>query len=58
VIGRGLRFAVEAWIGMRYGAEAESFLKLHLIFLTVLTVASVLVLIVIYRYLQQTAPAE
>ena len=58
VIGRGLRFAVEAWIGMRYGAEAESFLKLHLIFLTVLTVASVLLLIVIYRYLQQTAPAE
>lgn len=58
VVGRGIRFAIEAWVGMRYGAEAEHFLRFHLAFLSVLTAASVLLLIVVYRYLQQTAPAE
>ena len=58
VLGRGFRFAVEAWVGMQYGAEAESFLRYHLTFLSILTAVSVVLLIVIYRYLQQTAPAE
>ncbi len=58
IIGRGIRFVAEAWVGMRYGAEAENFLRFHLAFLSILTAASVLLLIVIYRYLQQTAPAE
>ncbi|HUI42485.1 MAG TPA: VTT domain-containing protein [Terriglobia bacterium] len=58
LLGRGLRFALEAWVGMRYGAEAERYLKYHLGFLSVATAASVVLLVVIYRYLQKTAPAD
>lgn len=58
IVGRGLRFLIEAWVGIRYGKEAESYLRSHLVFLSVLTVSSVLLLFGIYRYLQQTAPAD
>lgn len=58
LIGRGLRFAFEAWVGMRYGAEAETFLRYHLAFLSLATAASVILLVVTYRYLQKTAPAD
>lgn len=58
VLGRGLRFAVEAWVGMRYGAEAEVFLRHHLTFLSIITALSVILLAVIYHYLQKTAPVE
>lgn len=58
LIGRGLRFAFEAWVGLRYGAEAETFLRYHLAFLSVVTAAGVVVLVAIYRYLQRTAPAN
>jgi membrane protein YqaA with SNARE-associated domain len=57
-LGRGFRFAIEAWVGMKYGAEAERFLRFHLTFLSILTAASVVLLIVVYRYLQRTAPAD
>jgi membrane protein YqaA with SNARE-associated domain len=57
LIGRGARFAVEAWIGMEYGAVAEGYLKGHLAFLSILAAVSVLLLVMIYRYLQKTAPA-
>ncbi len=58
LIGRGLRFAFEAWVGMRYGAEAESFLRYHLVFLSLAAAASVILLVATYRYLQRTAPAD
>jgi undecaprenyl-diphosphatase len=58
IVGRGARFLVEAWIGIRYGKEAETYLRNHLMFLSVITVISVLLLVGIYRYLQQTAPAD
>ena len=58
IVGRGLRFALEAWVGMRYGAEAENFLRYHLTFLSIATAASVILLVVVYRYLQTTAPAD
>jgi len=58
LIGRGVRFALEAWVGMRYGARAEGYLKFHLGLLSIATAASVVLLVVIYRYLQKTAPAD
>ena len=58
LIGRGLRFAFEAWLGMKYGAEAESFLRVHLTFLSFATVGSIVLLVVVYRWLQRTAAAE
>jgi membrane protein YqaA with SNARE-associated domain len=58
LIGRGLRFAFEAWVGMQYGARAESFLRYHLVFLSLAAAASVILLVATYRYLQRTAPAD
>jgi membrane protein YqaA with SNARE-associated domain len=58
IVGRGVRFLVEAWIGIRYGKEAENYLRTHLVFLSVITVASVLILALAYRYLQETAPQD
>ena len=58
IVGRGLRFLIEAWIGIRYGREAESYLRTHLVFLSVLTVVSIVVLVAVYRYLQETAPPD
>ena len=58
IVGRGLRFMIEAWVGIRYGKEAESYLRAHLVLLSVVTVFSVLLLVGVYRYLQQTAPAD
>lgn len=58
IVGRGLRFVAEAWIGIRYGKEAEGYLRTHLVFLSAITVVSVVLLVVAYRYLQETAPAD
>jgi membrane protein YqaA with SNARE-associated domain len=58
LIGRGLRFAFEAWVGMRYGAQAETFLRYHLVFLSLAAAASIILLVATYRYLQKTAPAD
>ena len=58
ILGRGARFAFEAWVGMRYGAAAEAYLRYHLTFLSLAAVASIILLAAIYHYLQKTAPAE
>jgi membrane protein YqaA with SNARE-associated domain len=58
IVGRGIRFLAEAWIGIRYGQEAEGYLRTHLVFLSILTVVSIVVLVVAYRYLQETTPAD
>ena len=58
IVGRGLRFALEAWIGIRYGKQAESYLRTHLVFMSVLTVVCIALLVGIYRYLQATAPVD
>ena len=58
LIGRGIRFALEAWVGVRYGAQAESYLKYHLAFFSLAMVVIVIVLVLIYQWLQKTAPAD
>jgi len=58
IVGRGLRFGVEAWIGIRYGKEAEGYFRTHLGIMSAITVVSIVLLAAVYRYLQQTAPAD
>jgi membrane protein YqaA with SNARE-associated domain len=58
LIGRGFRFALEAWIGVRYGAQAESYLKYHLAFFSLAMAAVIAGSLLIYRWLQKTAPAD
>ncbi len=53
VLGRGLRFAFEAFVGMRYGGEAEAYLKRHLVSFSLAMAAFILVAWTLYRYWQK-----
>jgi membrane protein YqaA with SNARE-associated domain len=58
VLGRGFRFALEAWVGVHYGAQAENYMKYHLAFFSLAMVALTVSLVLIYRWLQKTAPVD
>lgn len=49
LLGRGLRFGVEAWLGVRYGARAETYLWQNLSWVSWLAVILILGIVVIYR---------
>lgn len=50
VIGGGLRFGAEAWIGVRYGKGGEEFLKSNLIWISLAFVAIVVISTLLYRW--------
>jgi membrane protein YqaA with SNARE-associated domain len=50
VVGRSLRFAVEAWLGARYGAEAEAYLRKNLTWASLVTILVVIVLTIFSRW--------
>jgi membrane protein DedA with SNARE-associated domain len=50
LIGGGLRFGAEAWIGVRYGAGGETFLKHNIIWISLAFVAIVVVTSLVYRW--------
>jgi len=49
LVGRGLRFAADAWLGARYGAQAEAYLKANLGWVSITAVALVLGVTLVYR---------
>ena len=49
LVGRGLRFAADAWLGARYGAQAEAYLKANLVWASLTAVALVVGVTVVYR---------
>jgi membrane protein YqaA with SNARE-associated domain len=49
LVGGGLRFGLEAWIGVRYGVGGEAFLKHNIIWISLAFVGVVLVTTFIYR---------
>jgi len=49
LVGRGLRFLADAWLGARYGAQAEVYFKEHLARASLVAVALLLAVTVIYR---------
>ena len=51
LVGRGLRFFVEAFVGMRYGAEAEAHIRHHMGWLSVVTIALIIGGTVLYRWM-------
>lgn len=53
VIGRGLRFSFEAWLGVRYGAAAQAYLTRNFGWLAIVTVATVVIAAIIYRRFKQ-----
>lgn len=50
VIGRGIRFAFEAWLGVYYGAVAEAYLRKNFEWLSVVLIAVIVAGALIYRY--------
>jgi membrane protein YqaA with SNARE-associated domain len=49
LVGRSLRFAAEAWLGTRYGAQAETYLKKNLTWASLVTVLVVIGLTLLAR---------
>ena len=53
LIGRGIRFALEAWIGVFYGAAAQDYLRRNIIWLSLAVVAVAIASVFVYRYVKQ-----
>ena len=53
VVGRGVRFAAEAWLGARYGELAEAYLKAHFRGASLVIAALLVGTTFIYRRLQR-----
>lgn len=49
LVGRGLRFTVEAWLGARYGAQAEAYLKNNLAWSSLAAILLVIVVTLLSR---------
>jgi membrane protein YqaA with SNARE-associated domain len=52
LLGRCLRFGVEAWLGAHYGPQAETYLKQNIVWASLLAVALVIVVTLVYRRLR------
>jgi len=50
LVGRSLRFAAEAWLGARYGAQAEAYLKKNLDWVSLVTILIVIGLMLLSRW--------
>ena len=50
LVGRSLRFAAEAWLGARYGAEAEAYLRRNLTWASLVTILIVIGLAFLSRW--------
>jgi membrane protein YqaA with SNARE-associated domain len=50
LVGRSMRFAAEAWLGARYGAEAEAYLRKNLTWASLVTILVVIGLTFLSRW--------
>jgi membrane protein YqaA with SNARE-associated domain len=57
LVGRGLRFTSEALLGARYGAQAESYLKEHILWASLVAIGLVVMIAALHRRLRRR-PAE
>lgn len=53
LIGRGIRFAFEAWLGVYYGAAAQAYLSNNLATLCFILIGVLVVAVIIYRRLNR-----
>jgi membrane protein YqaA with SNARE-associated domain len=58
VVGRGLRFGLEGWMGALYGASAEKYLRTHLAQLSFLSIALIVGAIMLYRFYNRKLKVE
>jgi len=50
VVGRGLRFTADAWLGARYGLQAQDYLRHNLVWSSLLLVAIIVGLALLQRW--------
>lgn len=55
LVGRGLRFGAAAYLGARYGAQAEAYLKGNIVWVSLLAVCFVVAWTMVYRRLATRA---
>lgn len=55
VVGRAIRFAFEAWLGVFYGAAAQGYLRKNVTWLSLAVVGAVVICAIIYRYYRRPA---
>jgi membrane protein YqaA with SNARE-associated domain len=58
LVGRGLRFGTEAWLGARYGCRAEGYLRQNLGWVSWLAVILIVGIVVLYRWLSGRRPGR
>jgi len=58
LVGRSFRFAVEAWLGARYGAQAEAYLKKNLTWASLVTILVVIGLTFLSRWWKRRQAAR
>ncbi len=56
LVGRGLRFGAAAYLGARYGAQAEAYLKENFVWASLFVVAVVVLAAVVYRRVARRPP--
>ncbi|MGH9406233.1 MAG: YqaA family protein [Terriglobia bacterium] len=52
-IGRGIRFGLEAWVGVEYGVEAQEYLRRNALWLSLVMAGVIVVGVVIYRFIRR-----
>jgi len=58
IVGRSIRFGTEAFLGARYGAAAEAYLKANFVRASLIIVFTVIVATLLYRWLAGRASAS
>lgn len=58
LLGRGLRFLTESWVGMRYGADAEAFLKRNIGWASWAAAALIVAGALVYRRLRTAMTSD
>ena len=53
LIGRGIRFAVESWLGVHYGAAAQIYLRDNIVSMSIVMIAVIIAIALIYRWLRR-----
>lgn len=54
-VGGAIRFAAEAWFGVRYGVGGEQYLKENIVWLSLAAVAMIVALALVYRLFRRTS---
>lgn len=53
LIGRGIRFSAESWLGIHYGAAAQEYLRDHIVSVSLIAIAVLIGLALIYRWFKR-----